>query len=185
MKKIFYVMLLGLLVGACQDHHFVPIDKADKITLPKPAASAGKGFKKSEAPKKFVMTNEWKGDRKPEADGKIIAEGSVQLGDKITGRDFSGYTVYVIAWDADKPGPPVAVLKKTSFSFPMSFSLGEEHLMLGRFPTAETRLLIEARLDADGDVMTKKHGDYYGVLSSEVPVGATGVSVLMDKGREG
>ncbi len=185
MKKFFYVMLLALLVGACQDHHFVPIDKADNIKLPKPETSAGKGFEKSEAPKKFVMTDEWQGGRKPPAEGKIIVEGSVQLGDKIAGRNFSGYTVYIIAWDADAPGPPVAVLKETSFSFPLSFSIGKENLMLGKFPPAKTRLLIEARLDADGDVMTKKHGDYYGKSSSKVPVGATGVSIVMDRGREG
>lgn len=56
-------------------------------------------------------------------------------------------------------GPPVAVQKLKATSFPLSFTLGRDNLMMGGdWPST---LWLEARLDTDGNAMTKTKDDWY------------------------
>ena len=68
-----------------------------------------------------------------------------------------GAVLFVFAREAGATeGPPVAV-KRLAPAFPVSFELSEADSMLGQpFPDS---LLIEARLDSDGDPTTRPPSD--------------------------
>ena len=68
--------------------------------------------------------------------------------------------IFIIARTAKgAKGPPVAVKKLEATSFPLSFSLGKENLMMGGDWPSE--VWLEARLDTDGNAMTKTDTDWY------------------------
>ncbi|HZR09989.1 MAG TPA: tetratricopeptide repeat protein [Myxococcales bacterium] len=72
-------------------------------------------------------------------------------------------------------GPPVAA-KRLAANFPASFELSEADSMMGQpFPD---RLLIEARLDSDGDPTTRPPTDPKARLEG-VKVGATGLRLIL------
>ena len=91
--------------------------------------------------------------------------------------------VYLVARRiADNPkarGSLVAVKRFTAASFPIEFSLGAADMMFqnGAF---EGELALSARVDKDGDPMTRKKGDVLGILE-RVKVGATGVDLKLDQ----
>jgi len=82
--------------------------------------------------------------------------GIVSLSDGIEMPDNN--TLFVIARRAETGGgPPVAVQKITDPDLPFTFSLGDEHMFMGgQWPQ---EVWIEARLDQDGDAMTKSEED--------------------------
>lgn len=183
MKKLLLVVFLAALVG-CQDHHFVPIDKADSIVLPKlPEERAGKSFESGGKAQKFVMSGDYRDEKVPEVQGKLIVEGTISLGQQHAERDFKGYTLYVISRNAQKDGELVAVSKYNPISFPFPFRLGEKDLMAASFPEDGSLILVEARLDGDGDVVTKLKGDLIGFAPMPVLVGTTDLTLTLDNSR--
>ena len=198
MKKTILI-LTALVLSGCQDHHFLPIEKSDHFKLPADAAKNDKSFDESQPAQKEVMTGAYteKVTEKPRsfpgsggqkqsqvtAAGGLIASGRLELGPEQGKRDFSEFTVYIIAKFANQPGPPVAVSRHLRVAFPMEFQLDEENLMMPGFPSPDQKLIIEARLDRDGDATSKEAGDVYGLTSAPVAVGSKGVSILLDKNR--
>jgi hypothetical protein len=91
--------------------------------------------------------------------------------------------VYLVARRiADNPharGSLVAVKRFTAASFPIDFSLGAADMMFqnGAF---EGELALSARVDKDGDPMTRKKGDVFGTLE-RVKVGASGLDLKLDQ----
>lgn len=89
--------------------------------------------------------------------------------------------VYLVARRvADNPGARgslVAVKRFTASSFPIEFSLGQGDMMFknGAF---EGELTLAARVDKDGDPITRKKGDVFGTVD-HVKVGAAGVEVKL------
>ncbi len=118
----------------------------------------------------------------PEAHGLLVA-GKLVLEPAEKKRDFSGFTIYVIARKAGQPGPPLAVSRIMELDFPLDFRLDNKNLMVPRFPSSDETLIIEARLDRDGDPITKEPGDVYGFSAGPVKTGSDSVSVVMNKTR--
>lgn len=73
-------------------------------------------------------------------------------------------------------GPPVAVLRLVASSFPIAFTLGPENAMMGGSLPAKVR--IEARVDTDGNAMTRDAGAPDGVLDN-VALGSNHLKVVM------
>ena len=200
MKKTILILTALVLTG-CQDHHFLPIEKAEHFKLPADAAKSDKSFDQSQPAQKEVMTGAYAekvakqprsfpgsgGERQSqvnrEATGGLIASGRLELGPEQGKRNFSEFTVYIIAKFANQPGPPVAVSRHLRVTFPMQFQLGEENLMVPGFPSQDKKLVIEARLDRDGNATSKEAGDVYGLTTAPIAVGSKGVSILLDKNR--
>jgi hypothetical protein len=64
-------------------------------------------------------------------------------------------TLFVIARRTKEAvGPPVAVQRMAASTFPASFALSEANMMLGGEWPAE--VFLEARIDLDGNVMSKE-----------------------------
>ena len=76
-------------------------------------------------------------------------------------------------------GPPLAVQRFPSPSFPLDFEIGPRDAMVAGGPFPE-RVTVEARLDQDGDAMTEGPGDMS--ARSDTAPGATGVALTLAPG---
>lgn len=91
--------------------------------------------------------------------------------------------VYLVARRvADNPtarGSLVAVKRFSASSFPIEFTLGAADMMFknGAF---EGELTLAARVDKDGDPMTRRKGDVFGTVD-RAKVGSTNVEIKLDQ----
>jgi hypothetical protein len=82
----------------------------------------------------------------------------------------------------DSPGTRgslVAVKRFTAASFPIEFTMSKADMMFqnGAF---EGALTLSARVDKDGDPITRKKGDVFGTVDG-VKVGASGVEIALSE----
>ena len=105
--------------------------------------------------------------------------GAVSVAEKLAGRVPEGAVLFLIARH-DGAGPPVAVERIANPRFPLEFSLGSEDRMIQTLPFAG-ELQISARLDADGNALSRQPGDLEGRAAGAASPGATGVVVVLDE----
>jgi hypothetical protein len=105
--------------------------------------------------------------------------GTLELAPDLAGRVPAGAVLFVIARTA-QTGPPLAVVRVADPSFPLRFSIGPDDRMLQSMPFAG-EILISARVDADGDAMTRSPGDLRGASGSPNAPGDRGVTLLIDE----
>ncbi len=105
------------------------------------------------------------------ANGQARISGVVELAPGAAGGVPPGGVLFVFVRPAgETSGPPTAVRRFASPTFPLRFALGDGDSMMGQpFPE---RLRIEARLDSDGNPMTQTEGDLHAELDDQ-PVGAS------------
>lgn len=114
--------------------------------------------------------------------GAAAITGRILLDDARKGNVAPNDTVYLVARrPADSPGTRgalVAVKRFSASSFPIEFTLGPGDMMFknGEF---EGDLMLSARIDKDGDPITRKKGDVYGVVD-RAKVGTRGVDIRID-----
>jgi hypothetical protein len=90
-------------------------------------------------------------------------------------------TLFIIARQAAGSGPPLAVKKIQRPRFPLSYSLSAENMMIqgGSFTG---KMNISARLDKDGDPMTREAGNVFGEYKNNpVEAGSKNVDVIIDQ----
>ncbi len=208
--KILAVLTIGcaLALSACQDHHFIPMEKADKLHIPTGTENAP-GFSEGPVEQKQVMAEAQKmpvspAPQAPPATGTpyvkapaptmpgkapsidtnaIIVDGKLDLGAEQKKMDFKGWTIYVLVRLVDQPAPPLAVTRIPAGNFPVSYVVTNANLMVGDPPKPGAKILIEARLDKDGDPISKNPGDVYGFTLKPVGAGDHGVKVILDQIR--
>lgn len=101
--------------------------------------------------------------------------GTLRLADPAYGRISLPAVVYVIGRaEGATEGPPIAVNRLVADSFPVEFSLGPEHAMMGGSLT--DRIRIEVRIDTDGDVSTTDPGAPSGSADG-VELGTEGLEI--------
>ncbi len=90
--------------------------------------------------------------------------------------------LFVIVRPADRTGgPPLAVQRLTPSAFPVEFEIGPQDAMMGGGPFPE-RVTVEARLDDDGDPLSRGPDDR-SARSGSVQPGATGVTLRLAAGE--
>jgi hypothetical protein len=115
-------------------------------------------------------------------DPNAVIAGEIVLAPSMKSAVKSGDQIYLVARRiSDNPtarGSLVAVKKFTADKFPIPFSLGPEDMMFknGAF---EGDLTLSARVDKDGDPMTRKKGDVIATLP-KVHVGSRGVKLSLN-----
>lgn len=93
----------------------------------------------------------------------------------------SGAVLFVIVRPADRAGgPPLAVRRLTPRAFPAEFEVGPRDAMMGGGPFPD-RVTVEARLDGDGDPLSRGPDDRSAPRVTVEP-GATGVTLRLDAG---
>ncbi len=110
--------------------------------------------------------------------------GNLNLADNLKSKAKDGTTLFLVArmaLDGGAVGPVLAVQRYTIGSWPLAFELTQNNVMITGMPFSG-RAVLTARIDQDGDAMTKEIGDIEGV-SQPITIPAQGVSVLLDKVR--
>jgi hypothetical protein len=72
------------------------------------------------------------------------------------------------------------VKRIVSPSFPLEFELGPGDRMIQTMPFAGP-MTLTARVDADGNAMSRAPGDLFGDAAAPVDPGATGIDVVIDE----
>jgi len=104
-------------------------------------------------------------------------KGTIRLGD---GVEPGPGTLFVIARGGG--GPPLAVRKVDAAVFPVEFSIGASDVMMpGR--RFEGDIALSARLDRDGNPMTRDPSDLAGAVAAPVQPGASDVEIVLKRGE--
>jgi hypothetical protein len=108
-----------------------------------------------------------------EFDPKTVVSGVIKLDPKVKAKVQSGDTIFVVArrWepgDGPQQGTPLAVKKLTVGTWPLVFSLdSRDAMMVGT--KMEGKVIVTARVDKDGDAITKNPGDVAGQSKAVEP----------------
>jgi hypothetical protein len=103
--------------------------------------------------------------------------GVVELDPALAGRAASGGVVFVTIRAAGvTSGPPVAVQRFSAASLPGAFAITSADSMMGQ--ELPERVRIDARLDPDGDPMTRAATDPSASLD-DVKLGSTGLRLVL------
>lgn len=106
--------------------------------------------------------------------------GRVTLAAELQSQVAPGDTVFVFARAANGPRMPLAIVKKTAGELPLEFSLDASMAMMPDMSLANYKeVVIGARISKAGNAMAQS-GDLEG-LSPVVQVGATGLSIVVDR----
>jgi cytochrome c-type biogenesis protein CcmH len=110
--------------------------------------------------------------------GKAIT-GTVSIAPELAGRIPPGAVLFVIARSAET-GPPLAVKRIPDPKLPLAFSIGPDDRMIRTMPFAGP-VKLSARIDSDGNAMTRLPGDLAGAAPEPHQPGDSGVSVVIDQ----
>jgi len=99
------------------------------------------------------------------------------------GTPSANAVLFVFVRPAERSGgPPLAVQRISPSTFPMDYSIGPEDAMMEPAPFPD-RVVVEARLDADGDPLSRDPGDL-SARSGPVPPGSEAVTLTLAAGGE-
>lgn len=112
------------------------------------------------------------------AEGAPIS-GTLSLGPGMEEKVRPGAVLFLIA-RAGAAGPPLAVVRTRDPEFPLDFEIGPDDRMIPSIPFAGP-LRITARLDGDGNAMTRTPGDLSGAAVGTYNPGDVGVQVVIDR----
>jgi hypothetical protein len=113
--------------------------------------------------------------------GAAAIEGRIELAAELAEARPEAGVLFVIARpQGTQGGPPLAVLRLPDPEFPLEFSIGPENVMIPsmRF---EGAISLSARLDADGNAMTRGNEDISSQVEEPLAPGATGVTLLLNE----
>jgi hypothetical protein len=109
--------------------------------------------------------------------------GRIELAPELVAARPADGVLFVIARSLGaRGGPPLAVLRIANPDFPLEFSIGPDNVMIPsmRF---EGAISLSARLDADGNAMTRGADDLSSPVQEPLAPGTTGVQLrLSEKG---
>lgn len=105
--------------------------------------------------------------------------GILELDPSLGGQGFAGAVLFVTLREGGfGAGPPLAARRIIAGAFPVAFEIGSADSMTGEDLPEE--LLVEARIDSDGDPVTRPPTDPYG-QADRVAVGARDVKVVLKR----
>lgn len=115
----------------------------------------------------------------PAAGPEKTVSGMLELDPSLRGQSFGGGVVFVTLREGGfGAGPPLAAKRMPVAAFPMRFEIGSKDSMTGE-PLPDD-LLIEARVDSDGDPMTRSPSDPYG-RADRVAAGTHDVKLVLKR----
>jgi hypothetical protein len=111
-------------------------------------------------------------------DPKTVVSGVIRLDDKVKDKVKAGDVIYLVARNAEQPGPPLAVKRLVAQSWPVTFQLDGRDAMIEGTKMAG-KVTVNARVDKDGDAATKTPGDVSGT-SRAIALPADKVVITLD-----
>jgi cytochrome c-type biogenesis protein CcmH len=117
----------------------------------------------------------------PTAPSPANISGKITLDPKRKANVDPNAALFIIARPVGGAGPPLAVKKIDKPTFPLSYSLGQENVMMQGTPFAG-KIQISVRLDKDGNAMTREPGNLLGdYRKNPVDVGSQNVDIVLDQ----
>ncbi|MBV9343872.1 MAG: hypothetical protein JOZ03_02670 [Gammaproteobacteria bacterium] len=111
----------------------------------------------------------------------VAVAGTVSVDPRLRGRIAPNAVLFIYAKAADAPGPPLAVLRTTAASWPVSFRLDDSMAMLpSRRLSQFDRVVVEARLSRSGQA-TPQSGDLYTTSAVLKPGAAAALALTIDR----
>ena len=111
----------------------------------------------------------------------VSVRGEVVIADALKGRIPAGLTLFIVAKSVNSPGPPVAILKTATGTWPLQFQLDDSQAMV---PTRKLStagpVTIEARTSKTGQAMPAA-GDFQGVTPQLDPAAGKPVRVVIQR----
>jgi hypothetical protein len=110
--------------------------------------------------------------------------GAIRVTDALKTKAAPGSTLFLIArsaLDGGGVGPVVAVQRYSVSAWPLPFELTQDNVMLAGTKLSG-KVVLMARVDQDGDAMTKQPGDLEGT-TAPISVPAQTVELVLDKVR--
>ena len=115
------------------------------------------------------------------AGGAVAVRGEVVLAEALRGKVPAGLTLFIIAKSVNSPGAPVAILRLTTGSWPVSFQLDDTQAMMpGRNLSTAGPVTIEARTSKSGQAMPAP-GDFQGATAPLDPKAGKPVRVVIQR----
>lgn len=105
--------------------------------------------------------------------------GTVTIAPELASRIPPGAVLFLIARNGDS-GPPLAVKRIPDPKLPLAFSIGPADRMIQTLPFAGP-IKLSARIDSDGNAMTRLPGDLSGSAPETHQPGDSGVAVVIDQ----
>ena len=105
--------------------------------------------------------------------------GTLRLAPELEGKVPGGAILFVIA-RVGPAGPPTAVLRIPDPEFPLDFAIGPEHRMMEQMPFAGP-FTLTARVDGDGNAMTRNPGDLQGAAAGTHMPGDADAELVLDE----
>jgi cytochrome c-type biogenesis protein CcmH len=111
----------------------------------------------------------------------ITVRGEVALDAALRGKVPAGLTLFILAKSVSSPGPPVAILRTTTGTWPLKFQLDDSQSMLpDRKLSTAGMVTIEARTSKTGQAMPAP-GDFQGVTAQLDPRAGKPVRVVIQR----
>jgi len=111
----------------------------------------------------------------------VAVRGEVLLSDALRSRVPPGLTLFIVAKSVDSPGPPVAILRTTTGSWPLSFELNDALAMMPERKLSTAGLVtIEARVSKSGQAMPQS-GDLLGATAPLDPAARKPVRIVIER----
>lgn len=108
--------------------------------------------------------------------GATLLSGTIALDPAVTQSPGAAVTVFIIARSGPGKGKPVLARRIDAQSFPLTFALtGADSMMAGDKPQ---QVSLEARIDLDGDAMTREPGSPTARLTS-VALGSNQIALTL------
>lgn len=118
------------------------------------------------------------------AQGAAPIEGVIELAIELAAERPAGAVLFVIARpQGSQGGPPLAVLRIPNPDFPLEFSIGPEDVMIPSMQFVGP-ISLSARLDEDGNAMTRGAGDISSVTAEPLNPGEMGIEIVLSKRGE-
>jgi cytochrome c-type biogenesis protein CcmH len=178
MRPVLTVLLLSLLVlvqvSACDKQAAAPPPNAQQATKGLPPIGKGP------APAATVPAAAAPAPA-PTPTSSATLEGTIDIAPAFKDQVKPGDVLFLVARAVDASGNvqrmPVAVDRVQVAAFPLAFRLTSENVMVAGTPFAGA-MQLTARIDKDGDAMTREAGDVEG--STKVTVPQKGITITLD-----
>ena len=113
-----------------------------------------------------------------------VLRGSLQVADSVKDKVQPGAVIFLVARSfvpGGGPGPVLAAKRLTAGAWPMAFEMSDSDVMISGM-SLKGKVVLTARVDQDGDAMTKMPGDVEGVTAA-VDVPSSNVDVVINTVR--
>lgn len=176
------IALLGaaLALYGC-DRNLEPYDPAERPRQPDLSHIFPAGAERAERaqPGLPAAPEAARGTADVAAESGAPIHGTVQLAKDLEGQVVPGSVLFLIA-RRQQGGPPLAVKRIPSPRFPLDFELGPDDRMIQALPFAGP-LSLSARVDSDGNAMSRTPGDLQGEAAGPFEPGANGIVLVIDQ----